>query len=83
MKGFLYCTRAQYLTAEGNRGRFSEHFNCFREKEELFQTAQWFSRTGEQNESMIFQSFPRLTPVAPISCFYHSLSKSIFYFSEI
>ena len=50
---------------------------------EVFQTLQWFSGKGrafsnssmvfgdggKQNESMVFQCFPRLTPVAPVSFF--------------
>ena len=34
------------VTGEGDGGRFSKHFNGFRGRGELFQTAQWFLGTG-------------------------------------
>ena len=58
------------VTGEGDGGKFSKHFNGFWGRGGLFQRVQWFFGDGEkQIESMVFQCFPRLTPVAPVSFF--------------
>ena len=77
-----------YCPVPGNRGRGQG---------EVFQTLQWFSGKGrafsnssmvfgdrgEQNESIVFQYFPRLTPVAPVSLFLAFFKQKYIYFDSV
>ena len=61
----------------GTGGGFPNTSMVFGEGESFFKRFNGFRGRGEQNESMFFQCFPRLTPVAPVSFFFSILQAKV------
>ena len=59
------------------RGRGYKLFNGFREAESFFKWFNGFRGRGKKNESMVFQFFPRLAPVAPLEAIHQVTCQQI------